>query len=118
MTDFDRNATKEFLGVYPHQVIAKERELVGDEAEVAGLFSFTDKASYCAWVKEWKVLLKSLEAEIRAQKVARKGDTSGSAQMYREMYRHQAHALHIRRRLAKRVSWQMRQARVAEMEAA
>lgn len=112
MTDFDRKATADFLGAYPHQVISKEKELKGEEDQCMELFSFTDRESYLAWVVEWKTLLKKIEAEIRRLKVARKGDTSGSAQMYRDTYRHHAHAMLIRRHLARKVSMRMRAARL------
>lgn len=114
MTDFDRKATVDFLGAYPHQVISKEKELTGEEDACMELFSFIDRDSYLAWVAQWKVLLKQIEAEIRRLKVARKGDTSGSAQMYRDMYRHHAHAMIIRRHLARKVSMRMRAARLAQ----
>lgn len=81
-------------------------------------FVWTDRDSYLAWVAEWKRELKARIIEIRRQKAIRRNkdetiEARGMANSIRQGLRVECANLFLLRQMAKQLSIQQKQARLA-----
>ena len=81
-------------------------------------FTWADRASYLAWVVEWKIELRQRIAEIRRLKAQRRDktlsiETRNSANAQRQLLRIECCNLMLLRTMGKKLSVEQRNARLA-----
>jgi hypothetical protein len=82
------------------------------------IFTWTNRETYLAWVDEWKAEVKERIIEIRHQKAIRRNknhtiEDRGMANSHRQCLRIECANMYLLRGMAKKLSYQQKQARLA-----